>query len=433
MTQTLSPWRSALDAPLVRRIVCVIAYAGVAASLLPGGVTICFYLVAAYGFASWLAGAELDAELRHTGFILAGCYAALLLIDLVNGGSPAELLRPATNYFVLLALPSFAIGLRVLRLDIRILERVAIGVVIFAACWSLYQIRITTTSQAWGVKLGPAIFGMTVLTWSTFLFSRALAARPFDWRRGGAAAIGLIPILLAGSRIDWACSVLVIVVLVALWTRSGHRWRSVTIALLVLAVVAIVAYQSPWTHNRVALFVSDIQGFADSGDTTGVSFGLRYEMAVSGLRAFLDHPWLGYGLSHVKQAALAHREPDFSDFSFMPHLHNDYVTHLVAFGVLGVVFIFTVLGLIFWSAWRAADPGLRRFGVALTLALPVFMTVEIVFNQDPMYGLVFFVFGLLLLPPRLPAPFHLWGSRPAEARPAGAPPPPVPRHSAAIS
>jgi hypothetical protein len=269
--------------------------------------------------------------------------------------------------------------------------------IVVATIVSLYQFSVLEVPRPTGLNFSPIINGMVILVWSLFMLSRALHAPRIDRAKLIVALVGLIPVLLSGSKLVWACTAVGYPLVFVWWVLARGRW-------IVLAAVAVLSIPVAWLVSRMdfvqirlARFASDFGAFLASGDTSGVTFGQRYSATVSGFLAFLDRPFLGYGLSRVDIAAARHRPPGFSDFSQLSHLHNDYIAHLVAFGLPGFLFIASVFAIFVVVAFRTGDPAMRPFAVATTVAFALYMVAEMVFIWTSLYGLIFFLLAVFFL------------------------------------
>jgi hypothetical protein len=410
--------------PVARRAGSVIAYAGIPLSTFSSAsglfntwnVQTSFYLVTILGLIAALRGARFSSSLIALSYFLMAWYVVLLSIELFHGG-PFHFRFPRganflTDYFPLVALPFFTIGLKETKADLRIFEYAMMGTIVFSAGLSLYQFFIIGDERPRGFSLNPIPFALIVLMWSLFVFSRALQTEKIDWPRLATALVGLVPIVLSGSKLVWLGAAFGYSALFVMWVRTSGRWRVLAATAITLVPVIWVLWQVEVLRGRITEFSGDLGSFLASGNMSGPTFGLRYAAAVSGLHAFLDRPLLGYGLAEGRVAALEHRPPGISSFAQLPHLHSDYVTHLAAFGVLGLIFLVSLFAAFILASLRRNDIAVRRFGVVAGILFLIYMTVEVIFTQPELSGLVFFLFGLILL-----APERLSASQRPETRP----------------
>lgn len=400
---------------LTARIGRIVAYLGIPASTLSAATGILttvnvltsFYVVAGLGVVAAIRGARPRPDLLAVSYFFLACYGILLAIELSHGG-PFHYPLPRganflTDYFPLVAFPFFVLALTLSGIEIRNVARVAALTIVFSAGLSLYQFFVLDIQRTRGFSLNPIPFALIILMWSLLLFARAFRARKIEWLPFAAAIAGIIPIMLSGSKLVWACGALGFFLLFVLWALAARRWLVLAVTIAATLPIAWLLSRFETVNIRLVEFTRDF-GRALSGDTSGESFGIRLEAIVSGFLAFLQRPLLGYGLAEGKTAALNHQLASFHGFARLPHLHNDYVTHLVAFGILGLVFIVSLFTVFILVAASRDDLAIRRFGVVAAIVFLVYMGAEVVFTQPEVYGLVFFLLGLVAaVPPRLGA------------------------------
>lgn len=326
-----------------------------------------------------------------------------MLLNLTHGGPfHYPFTRGAnflTDYFPLVALPFFAIGLREVKAELRIFEYVMMGTIVFSAGLSVYQFLVLDIQRPNGFGRNPIPFALVLTMWSLFLFSGALKASKIDWAQFAIALVALVPIILSGSKNIWFCAVGGYSLLFFMWAWTGRRWSIIGAVVMAMIPLTWLLAQTEVVRYRITEFMGDYGAFLTSGDTSGGSFGLRYGALVSGFLAFLDRPFLGYGLAQGKTAAIEHLPPSYSSIGMLTHLHNEYVTHLVAFGILGLFFIISFFAVFILTAAKRDDVAIRRFGVVTGTLFLFYMTADVVFTLPEVYGPVFFVLGLILLSP----------------------------------
>jgi O-antigen ligase len=205
-------------------------------------------------------------------------------------------------------------------------------------------------------------------------------------------------VLLTESKIAWACMLLGYAVVFLWWAVAHRRWKMLAAVVAASLPLLYLAFHFI-AYRRLDLFLVELDLFLDDGTLTADSFGWRYELATSGLRAFWENPLLGYGLVERMSVVMLHASPGGPDISFLAHLHNDYVTHLVAYGLPGILFVAAFLLFAYYLAARCPDAGIRRAGVAMALLLALYMVFEVAFNMDAISGPVTVAIGILMLKP----------------------------------
>lgn len=407
--------------PLVRRVGQGLAYFGVFASTLSAyrgtftsfNVLSCFYLIALLGVIACLRRAQFDRTLREIAYVFAGFYVVLFAIELSHGG-PFHYPLPRganylTEYFPLLAFPFFVVGLRESQVDLRGFDYAGIATAVFTAGLVLYQLLVEGDPRPRGWSLNPVPFAFIMQVWTLYLLCRALRTDRVDLVNVTGALVSLVPLILSGSKVGWVLALIGNGVTLVVWGRATGKWRQAGAIAGAIAVLAALLWQIADIRQRFVDLAADAGSLVSSGSTSGASVGLRFVTTVSGSLAFLSQPLFGYGMAATKSAGLEHRPADFSSFTMLPHLHDEYVTHMVAFGIAGLLFTIALVAAFVIGSWRRSDLTMRHFGVTAGLLLALYMGVEVVFTQPEIYGLVFFIFGIVLSLPekretsRLPA------------------------------
>jgi O-antigen ligase len=402
--------RSAINSSVIRGIGQLTAYLAVPASLgfrLPGGAVVpdqamlvSIYVLSLLGIVAVFRGAHVRQSILRGGYLFLACYAMLLVTEYINSDIYNRV-RPDRYdfwevYHLLLLLPFFAIALREVGCDLRRFEYAMMVTSVLAAGWAVIQFQYLGIARPEGVASGsPSTFGLVALTWSLALFSAALRSASIEWVRLTFALVGLIAVVLSGSKLVWGCATLGYSVVAVWWVWKWGKWQLFLLGATLALAVAFVTLRI--FEHRLSAFSSEMSSFFETGDTSGPTFGIRYSMAVSGLLAFLEKPFFGHGLADVMAAASAHRPSNFNMFTHKSHLHNDYVTHLVAFGLPGLVFLISLFGALVHVTGRSADIAMKRFGIAMISALLLFAMAEDVFAVEQKFALIALLFGLLSL------------------------------------
>lgn len=373
--------------------------AGFPLSFASPGATVAIAMVAAYGLYEWARGTPMPDDLRRIGKVAALAWAGLVIVDTVNGGSAWDNLKTAVDYLPVLIIPPLALGFRLSGISVEAVDRVLMATIALAVAMSCVQWLWFGIDRPGGLNLNTIPYAFVVLLWGTFLLARGLGE--LRGKRAAAALLGalaaLVPIVLSGSRAVWICTL-------AAYAIIGLRWfaaerKTMAMALVAAGVVAVLVLSSFSTmvQARVTHFWSEAQAVAEAGYIgTDGSIGRRVAMIRGGWLAFLDKPFLGSGLAESMQAVIDHSSSNGPDLSVHTHIHNDYIAHMVAYGVGGLVF----LAVYFWLVIRMASysrlPSYRWAGKAIAAALALYMVADVGFNMDPMTGAAALVAGLLL-------------------------------------
>jgi O-antigen ligase len=343
-----------------------------------------------------------DPAITRIGLWFIGLYVLVVAVDFANGDIGESIETTVAAYLPLLGiLPAAAVMARA-EVPGPSLDRVLAGTIVVGAVLNGILFLQADFPRAGGLGISPIVFGFAILSWAMLALARALE----DWPRRawlfGPVVLSFLPMALTGTRMVVICALIGFGVILLHWVIRGRRWALILpFGAVLIALVAVAGYAFRF---RWQVLKNHAQIFIETGELVPGSFGARVEMLRLGIDAFRDAPLIGHGRSNQIAAALEQATPGSVDLSHQNTLHNDYLVHMVSFGVFGLVFMLAFLGLLVWIARGIADPALRGFGYAWTAMLAVFMLTNIAFNSGPMSGMVCFVAALLLAVRARPAP-----------------------------
>ena len=371
-----------------------IALAGFPLSLVSAGATVSMALVGLFGLVLLWRQRDMSADLLSVHRMMFALYLFILLVDLLNGGGPGNLVVTAVNYLPLVALAPYAYALRKLSfrpgtLDTTIELTVALGIVTSAVLAIFFA-----QDRPGGPDMDALSYGIVIIIWTLFVFSRALEAKKGAIVLLGLAALSFLAVVSARTRVVIACMLLGFLIIGAQWAWTHGRWRAFVVGMLAAAGLGAL-FQYNTDATRLIQLGEEIQLYLSSGQLLDGSFGIRAGQILAGWQAFLEAPFLGHGLVEMGAAVRAHSPANGPDISWII-LHNDFISHMVAFGVCGLAFLaaYFVVSLVLVS--RSGNASYRRAGVALVLIMPVLMTAYIIFNMSPMTGAVTLAMGVVL-------------------------------------
>ncbi len=214
----------------------------------------------------------------------------------------------------------------------------------------------------------------------------------WEWCATGPVFL-LLALLLysSASRSAWLAFPLGVLPLLAYAAYSTGRistWRAIPAAFLLLAGAGTALYlanpgylagrMTPIWDVLVMLVSLDLEGAAAARG----SLGLRVEMWLAGVQAFLQEPWFGWGPG---SGYLVIWPDDFTDASFR-HFHNLYVEILVSFGLVGALLFlathFFIYSRSIKAMWHGAISPAMSIGLAgITLFLLAKLFSEIRIGQ----------------------------------------------------
>jgi O-antigen ligase len=351
-------------------------------SLTSPGTTIAMALAAICGVYLWIRNEGLPRDIAYAGGFAASLYLLLLLVDVINGGGAANFLQTGVNYLPLLALAPLALAIRRSNVTVEAIDRALQVTLLLAAAISLVSWLIGDPRPG-GLNLNPIPYGFAILLSGTLLLFRGM--QPGGHRLSVTCALlALVPIVLTGSKIIWGCTIVSYGIAGAYWIVAYRRWKAIVPILAGALAVLVAAYVT--FARRLEAFWAELQEYAEAGVSYGATFGHRMELATSGWRAFLERPIFGYGFDERMPAAFAHRTAGGPEITIRDHFHNDYITHLVSYGIFGSLFLVLFFAFFARQAALSNVGAYRRAGYVFVVILAMYMTVEIAFNMDPISG-----------------------------------------------
>ena len=370
-----------------------IAYIAVPASLVPNGIALAIYALAAIGLLAVIRGATLAPRLKLVSGLLAAWLAVLVVIELWGGPRATGIPLTLFHLTILVAFPFFVVGLLEVRADAKTLAACVALTVVFAAVLSIVQFAVDPSARPGGLRLNPIHFGFVLSIWGMLSLCFALQGDKPQLPALLVALLALVPVFLSASRLIWFGTALGYAIISSWWLA---RRPLVLVTVAVVAIIAALgALQFGFARTRVLGLFGEVTDFVTLGSVAPGTFGFRFGAAITAWREFLEQPWLGHGLAFGDAGVLSElRAPGLPDFSTKVHLHNEYLTYLVAFGIPGLLFIATLIALFFLTLWWSGEPPLRLFAVAATVLICVFMLAEVVLRWPTIYGLLFFLMGV---------------------------------------
>lgn len=398
-----------LFSPIIRRTGQAVAYIGVPGSLFFGGsqassigIITSVYAISVFGAAAIILGSQVPSHVRKIAYILTFWICVLFLIEVMNGDIYGSNVSGLVNfpkiYVIFLLYPFVFVGLREIDITFERLNIYIIITIIIGATWSIYSFVILGNVRPKGPDGMHSIpFAMVLLTWSVVLLSRALVERKPDRKLLLFSLMGLIPVVISESKLVLFCAIIGFSTLLLWWAWKGGTWIGCGVSFLSIAALVALTLRLGLLENRIVEFSEEVRVFWAIGDTEGATFGLRLSAAISAYLAFLDRPFFGYGLGEALPAAIAYRPDGLGDFSYFAHLHNDYLTHLVAFGVSGLLFLITLFCIFIFAGRRSQHPSDFRLSVVLVSMYAIYMMADPVIQFSPLRGLLVLLLALLCL------------------------------------
>ncbi|MBO6725867.1 MAG: O-antigen ligase family protein [Rhizobiaceae bacterium] len=372
-----------------------VAFWGFPLSLTSPGATVAMGLVALYGAKVATMNGKIPGDILQCGLCLLSLYILLLSVDILNGGGIYNLTSTAINYLPLLATAPYAFALRNVEFDMGDLDRSLALALVVAIVISVAQFALFDVYRPGGLNLNSVPFAFVIALWSVALLSRSADGARFNSAYLATAIAAFVPVLLSQSKIAIFCMLLgyTIVGLAMLRTVRITGARAAGMVFLVASIVLTVTYGA---STRVLSMWAEIANIWAEGPLARGSFADRFELILASWQAFLVRPWLGHGLAEARAVVDSVGTQTGLVVSDLGHLHNDYATHIVAFGVSGAAFLLGYLAFVIWRGLSAKNDSLRRVGIAWGVMIAAYMTFEVAFNMDPISGATTLALGSLI-------------------------------------
>jgi O-antigen ligase len=379
--------------PSAARVARHAALAAIPLSLTSPGATVAMAVAALAGLWLWRREGALPAGMAAVGRACLALYALVLGADLLNGGGLANLATTGVNYLPVLAIVPVAVALRRSALTAAELGLAMRATILIAAVSSAVQFWGFGVPRPGGLNLNSIPFALMVLVWGLFQLAES---RGRIWSVPGAfALLALVPIVLSGSKNVFLCTVVGFLAVAAVQYRATRDRRILAVSLGAVALGAAAVAVSPMA-DRVAYFVYAFGELLGGTMPDHESLGQRAIAYAGSLEMFAARPLLGYGFAEHVALLKAHIGAAGTKLETLGHLHSDYLTHMVAYGIAGLAFLAGILGLALRLAAGAATLALQGFGFGFAAVLAAYMVFEIAFNMDPVSGPVALVLGVML-------------------------------------
>ncbi len=367
------------------------------ASIWASGATIALAVGGLAGLTCWVKAREGFQDIKKPALILLSFYLLLLATDFLNGGVWENIQRTGANYLPLLVAVPFAMGLRAHQsTDLALL--ITVGLTILGATgWAIWQAVGLGIPRVEGFQIGSAIFGFIVVTWGLFLLANCLYGNVGRLPSLILAFVAFVPIILTGSKTIMLAAFLSYGVLLMRKAVIDGQYKLLVAGVVALSCLMVMSFIFLDSTGRIDQLRIEGLALLESRSTDGSTLGPRIKMWAAGVQAFFERPIVGHGFSNViSEAARFEGDTGGLPLSMFNHLHNDYITHMVAYGAMGLVFLIAFMTFVIWLSQRQVDPVLKAFGIAWTVLLAVQMFADLAFNLGPMTGLMGLILALLL-------------------------------------
>lgn len=161
---------------------------------------------------------------------------------------------------------------------------------------------------------------------------------PLDRHLSELACVSGTLVVLVMAQARGASLTALVMAIIAIWyirPSIGALWTKLGLAAVSLIVLGFwVATMSGEGSAAISRFTSMLS-MTGSAPAADASINERVGMYQAGWQAFLQHPFAGYGYTERFSAAAPYLPPNLN--LHYTHLHNDFITHMVAAGLPGLL------------------------------------------------------------------------------------------------
>jgi O-antigen ligase len=212
---------------------------------------------------------------------------------------------------------------------------------------------------------------------------------------------GISAIFLSGSRGSWLSFIILSIIYIALIYKpflKNNSKRKLSLILLASMIFIFIGTQTN-VEKRINEAVTEVQKW-NAGSNLNDSNGLRLQMWSAGLTAARQSPWFGYGYRNANKITSEYAPTNKKTIRNKTHLHNEYITHLVSAGIVGLLALLTLLFapiLIFYKKLKNKKTyHYASMGILLCAGYITFGFTHIALGEEHINAFYIFFMGLLL-------------------------------------
>ena len=363
-----------------------------------------YILLAVVGFYYFLQINLYSTEYKNIlllSLLTLGFYLVALASVLVSDNHSASL-EKLGNLREFLAAPF--IGL--LLLDTRVSTRFIMLTVKISALLVFMVVfyQLLTGTGRPGGAVNPLVFAVLSLLLGFFSIIRfPLESTAEKLLSLAAFSSGCMASVISQSRAAWILSIFLFAFVLFAWYRTDYLTKGAAIGISTLFLALVLASsQTPAVQQRINSALNEYHSFHTNGEWDS-SVGQRIIMWESGLSAALKKPAFGWGVHQTQVAAASElATPEMQQVVLgYNHLHNEYLTNLVAKGLPGLVSLLLMLFVpltVFLK--NSGDPELLVYngiGSLLCIGYALSAFTNQAFGDDTLN--IFFVFFLAITLP----------------------------------
>jgi len=337
-------------------------------------------------------------ELKVFSWLTTGYFLIILFSILYADGLNAEFHHMGRKVHFLLA-PWIA--LTILQIDMplkKILLSIKIGLIIIGTIAILHLLGLVSKVS----MINTNIFGDIAVAMLFLSIVQVFRETPKERIITFIAILlGIAAIVLSSSRGSWLSFIILSVVYIGLIYKpflQGNNKNKLALLLFFTIIFGLIGTQTN-VEKRIKIAATEVQEFR-SGSNLNDSNGLRLQMWKAGFSAATESPWIGYGYRNANKIASEYAPKNKKTIKNKTHLHNEYITHLVSAGILGLLALLTLLFapiIIFYQKLKDQESYYyASMGVLLCVAYATFGFTHIAFGEEHINAFYILFMGFLL-------------------------------------
>ena len=341
-------------------------------------------------------------ELKVFSWITVGYFFIMLLSILIADGFDARFVSLGRKAHFLLA-PLIALSIYQIDLPFKnILLALKAGLIIIGI---VVMVQFLLGSSRPSGMINANIFGDIAVAMLFLSIVQVFNEKPKEQIITFIAAIaGVVVIFLSGSRGSWLSFIILSITFILLVYKPflmGNKKNQLFLVLFFSVLFGFIGTQTD-AGKKITNAVVNIQNW-DNGDQTYTSSGIRMEMWESSLEAAKNSPWFGYGYRNSNKEVSKYVDSHNHTVAAFTHLHNEYLTTLLAGGLLGLVsllvMLFAPIVFFYKNLKNQKTYYYASAGILLSIGYATFGFTHIAFGEEHVNA--FYIFMLAYLLPRL--------------------------------
>ena len=340
-------------------------------------------------------------ELKVFSWIAVGYFFIMLLSILIADGFDARFVSLGRKAHFLLA-PLIALSIYQIDLPFKnILLALKAGLIIIGI---VVMVQFLLGSSRPSGMINANIFGDIAVAMLFLSIVQVFNEKPKEQIITFIAAIaGVVVIFLSGSRGSWLSFIILSITFILLVYKPflmGNKKNQLFLVLFFSVLFGFIGTQTD-AGKKITNAVVNIQNW-DNGDQTYTSSGIRMEMWESSLEAAKNSPWFGYGYRNSNKEVSKYVDSHNHTVAAFTHLHNEYLTNLLAGGLLGLVsllvMLFVPIVFFYKNLKNQKTYYYASAGILLSIGYATFGFTHIAFGEEHVNA--FYIFMLAFLLPR---------------------------------